>query len=525
MAGIELKKAEPETVGLSKERITEFVGRLHEAEIPLHSMIVIKDDRLVFEAYQKPYGPDELHRMFSVTKSMVSLAIGLLADEGKLSLDDHIVDYFPEKLPEHVHPYIKALTIRNMLTMRAVHNKTTYKLAGCTDWVGSFFTTQPSHYPGTFYIYDTSSTHVLAALAEKLSGKELLAYLREKVLDDIGFSKSAYCLKDPMGVSMGGSGLMAAPMDLAKVMYLIMNGGVHNGKSYIPKEYLEQALDRWSDNYAVGQTMEEMQGYGYQFWRTTHDGYACFGMGGQLGICIPEKNMLIVTTADTQGRQGGVQLIYDALWSTILSDDAVTQNADAVMQKHDTIIHNDELEDCVKERECKDNNNNSKNTAKNVCSVNNSRICLNRDKQNGWYELPQVYLKSENKNHDIIQNEVDGHIITVDDNENGFKSFKLEFVSCSGRLIYENASGEHGLEFGIGKNVLTTFPEYGHRALVSGAWRNDNTFLIYVQLIDEYVGKVFMNFSFNDGHAGILFRKIEETYYKEFNLFTSGKLQ
>lgn len=139
MAGIELKKAEPETVGLSKERITEFVGRLHEAEIPLHSMIVIKDDRLVFEAYQKPYGPDELHRMFSVTKSMVSLAIGLLADEGKLSLDDHIVDYFPEKLPEHVHPYIKALTIRNMLTMRAVHNKTTYKLAGCTDWVGSFF--------------------------------------------------------------------------------------------------------------------------------------------------------------------------------------------------------------------------------------------------------------------------------------------------------------------------------------------------------------------------------------------------
>ena len=123
MAGIELKKAEPETVGLLKERITEFVGRLHEAEIPLHSLIVIKDDRLVFEAYQKPYGPDELHRMFSVTKSMVSLAIGLLADEGKLSLDDHIVDYFPEKLPEHVHPYIKALTIRNMLTMRAVRSE------------------------------------------------------------------------------------------------------------------------------------------------------------------------------------------------------------------------------------------------------------------------------------------------------------------------------------------------------------------------------------------------------------------
>ena len=113
---------------------------------------------------------------------------------------------------------------------------------------------------------------MLAALVEKLSGKSLLGYLRERFLDDIGFSKEAYCLKDPMGVSMGGSGLMAAPMDMARVMYLVMKGGEYGKVRYIPKEYLEQALDRWSDNYIFGQTFEEMQGYGYQFWRTTHDG-------------------------------------------------------------------------------------------------------------------------------------------------------------------------------------------------------------------------------------------------------------
>ncbi len=478
MAGIDFERTEPKHVGLSQDGILEFVNKINYADIPLHSLIVIKDGKLVFEGYQKPYAPNELHRMFSVTKSMVSLAIGLLDDEGLISLDDHIIDYFPEKLPENVHPYMKALTIRNMLTMRAVHNKTTYKLAGCTDWVGSFFTTKPTHYPGTFYIYDTSSTHVLAALVEKLTGMELLAYLREKFLDEIGFSKDAYCLKDPMGVSMGGSGLMAAPMDLAKVMYLVMNGGVYNGKSYLPKDYLELALTKWSDNYVVGQTLEEMQGYGYQFWRTTHDGYACFGMGGQLGICLPEKNTVIVTTADTQGRQGGVQLLYDALWSTILSD-------------------------CGAGRDAEEGTN----------------LTWQPD---GWYELPQVYLKGVKQ--DALQDEVNGRGIGVDDNENGFKAFRLCFEGDGGRLFYENGTGEHCLEFGIGKNVLTTFPEYGHRALVSGAWKNDNTFLIYAQIIDEYVGKVFMNFSFNDGHVGILFRKIEETYYKEFNLFTSGKL-
>lgn len=102
MSKIDFIRTVPESVGLSSENICEFVNRLNSAEIPLHSLLVIKDDRLVFEGYQKPYGPEGLHRMFSVTKSMVSLAIGCLADEGKISLDDHIIDYFPEKLPENV---------------------------------------------------------------------------------------------------------------------------------------------------------------------------------------------------------------------------------------------------------------------------------------------------------------------------------------------------------------------------------------------------------------------------------------
>lgn len=488
MAMIELERSTPEGVGLSTQKISEYICRLGAADIPLHSLIIVKDDKLVYEAYQKPYGPDTLHRMFSVTKSMVSLAVGLLAEEGRLGLDDHIVDYFPEKLPENVHPYIRAITIRNMLTMRTAHSRTTYKLAGCTDWVGSFFTTQPDHYPGTFFAYDTSSTHVLAALVEKLSGMELLDYLREKFLDDIGFSKAAYCLKDPMGVSMGGSGLMAKPMDIMRVMYLVLKGGAYGGRQYLPKEYLELATAGWSDNYAVGQTFEEMQGYGYQFWRTTHGGYACFGMGGQLGICLPEQNMLVVTTADTQGRQGGVQLLYDNLWNTILEE---KKESSAVFGRHQ--------DKSVSEYE------------------------LPRSESSDYYEIPQVCLKGVRSKK--LQDKVNGRNIVVDENQQGFISFKLMFGEEEGTLIYENGTGVHRLAFGIGHNDETVFPHYGHKALVSGAWKNDSTFVVYAQIVDEYIGKVFMSFSFNDGHVGIVLKKIEETYYKEFNLFTSGELQ
>ena len=95
--------------------------------------------------------------------------------------------------------------------MRTCHDKTTYKAPGVTDWVASFFTVPPTHVPGTNFSYDTSSTHTLGALIEKLSGMDLLSYLRFKFLDEIGFSANAYILKDPNGVSMGGSGLCATP--------------------------------------------------------------------------------------------------------------------------------------------------------------------------------------------------------------------------------------------------------------------------------------------------------------------------
>lgn len=484
MQAEDINRALPEERGIQRKSIDEFVRRLYQAGIPMHSILLFKDDRLVFEAYQPPYTRNSLHRMFSVTKSFVSLAVGLLAQEGKLSLEDPIVKYFPDKLPEKVHPYIQAITIRNMLTMRTAHHKTTYKLAGCTDWVKSFFETEPSHYPGTFFAYDTSSTHVLAALVERLTGQSLLDYMRGKFLDDIGFSKEAYCITDPMGISMGGSGLMAAPLDILKVMRLIMDGGVYRGKQYLPKEYLNEALTPWSDNYAISSSLEEMQGYGYQFWKTTHNGFVCYGMGGQLGLCLPEYRTILVTTADTQGRQGGVQLIYDAFWDTIYRD----------------------LEDPEK---------------KDLSFAAGKEGLRDRGVM-APEKLEQICLPSSQTG---LCAAVEGKKIIVDRNEQGFTSFTLHFEEKRGTVTYENASGCHCLEFGIGENIETVFPYYGHRALVSGAWRNGSTFLIYGQIIDEYVGKVFMNFSFQDGHVGIMLKKIEETYYKEFNLFTSGTIQ
>ena len=122
------------------------------------------------------------------------------------------MDHFAEKLPlGGPSPELARLTIRDMLRMATPYNGTTYKRRPTKDWVGSFFTARTDHEPGSFFCYDTSSSHTLCALVEKRMGRPLLDVLRREALDAIGFSEQSYCIRDPMGISQGGSGLMATP--------------------------------------------------------------------------------------------------------------------------------------------------------------------------------------------------------------------------------------------------------------------------------------------------------------------------
>lgn len=295
--------------------IERFLDEVDASGVELHSAIMLSEGKIISETYYAPFNRDKLHRMFSVTKSFVSLAIGCLAAEGRIGLDDYICDYFPEYPTEYA--WTKKTTIRNMLMMRSPHDKTTYKEDPAADWVESFFKIKPTHMPGTVFAYDTSATHTLGALVEKLSGKSLLDYLRGKFLDKIGFSADAYCLTDPQGVSIGGSGMMARPIDIAKTAQLVMNGGEYRGEQLLNREYLREIVSYQSRTLTRGSFADEKQGYGMQFWRTRNNGCMMYGMGGQLALMLPEKDFILVTTADSLSCRDGVQHIFDAFWREI----------------------------------------------------------------------------------------------------------------------------------------------------------------------------------------------------------------
>jgi CubicO group peptidase (beta-lactamase class C family) len=482
-----LTTAYPEETGVPSGCILSFIRKLQKQELPMHSLLILRHDRLITEGYYSPCKKDSLHRMFSVSKSFTAIAIGLLMDEGKLSLEDRIVRFFPDKVPADVHPWIAEMTIRDMLMMRTCHASTTYKLDLTKDWVESFFTTAPTHPAGRIFHYDTSSAHTLCALCERLSGMPMLDYIKAK-LPELNLSEESYMLKDPSGVSIGGSGLVATSMDLMKFGYFLLHGGKLEGRQALSPSYLQEALSPLTATCVTAPVLSEAMGYGYQIWQNQKGGFVCYGMGGQLIICLPKEDMIVVTTADTQGIGGGNQLIYDALYEEILpclSDSPLT------VTKASAALYDKTVQE------------------------------LSLAPLKGTLYSPLMELSG-----------IAGRDYQASPNPAGFSGLSLSFsleeplekaaakkADCQrtvGTLHFTLKEKDYAFSFGFGFLKTGLFPVYDLYYAASGVWLDEQTLYIKVHIIDAYVGS--LKFQLSLGKDAVLFmKKQEESLFQEFN--------
>lgn len=311
------KEARPEDCGIPQEAVEKLDRMLSRMRVGIHGYMLIRGDCILAEKYRAPFHKESLHRMYSITKSFTALAVGLLVKNGLVRPEDKICGFFPEKLPEEgTHPWCEEMTVRDMLTMRTCHSSTTYKRYGGRDWTESFFRVEPDHVPGTVFSYDTSSSQVLAALVEKLTGKKMLDYMRDEMLDDLGFSREAYILPDPVGVSQGGSGMMCTLRDVAVVAHLCNRLGILQGREYLPADFMREAISCQVPT-DLQPVLDEQCGYGYFIWMPREEGFTFFGMGGQLAVCFPQYDFCYVTMADTIGSPAGVQILHDCFYQSV----------------------------------------------------------------------------------------------------------------------------------------------------------------------------------------------------------------
>lgn len=492
MKNIEI--APPIAAGIPACAIHSFLDRLENYQINMHSILIMRHSKLVAEGYYAPYQASTLHRMFSVCKTMNALAMGLLEEEEKIGLDDTIASYFPDKIPDDVHPWITEMTIRNLLMMRTCHTSTTYKRDLQKDWVESFFITEPTHKPGTVFHYDTSASHVLCALVERLTEKSMLTYLKEKMLNKMGWSEDSYVLKNDFGDSQGGSGLMATPRDLLLLGKLLLQNGSWNGEQLISASYIQQMTSCLTPNAITGSVLSETQGYGYQLWRTRHNGFVCYGMGGQLAVCLPDKDMILVTTADTQGVGGGNDMIYNSFYEEILTKLDTKPND----MKQESIL-TASLQERLHAL--------SLTPVEKWCTTANNRLS-----HTSFLDPYSVADKINEKSY------------CLSDNSGGFTSISLFLAKRQGKLTFTLQGMSYEICFGLENCLTGTFPVYNMKCASSGMWLSENTFYIKSHLIDTSIGSVQIELVFGEKDVTAYMKKIEETMFHEFSGHLYGKI-
>ncbi len=284
----------PEKAGVPSSLIFEYIEKIKaDKTLNMHNIMILRGNKVIYEC---SFGGQDItvpKMTFSACKSITSIAIGMLIDEGKLSLSDRAADIFDDRIGVISKLRTDDITVKDLLTMRTgiVFNEAEAFIS--TNWIKSYFSSATNGKPGENFSYNSLNTYVLSAIVYRKSGQHLTEYLKERLFEPLDITDIAW-EKCPMGIEKGGWGLYIRPEDMAKIGVLVMQGGVWNGKRIVSEEYLRDATTA----HAVTPLDAGAFNYGYQIWvgRDT-DTFLFNGMLGQNVLGFRNNGIIVVSNA------------------------------------------------------------------------------------------------------------------------------------------------------------------------------------------------------------------------------------
>ena len=479
----------PENAGVQSSEVKRFIDYLNDNSYSIHSLLLLRDGKIFTEAYWKPFNKDFLHRQYSQTKSFVGIAIGLLVSDGLLSLDDKIIDHFPEKIDDiNATPdRLKNQTVRNMLTMTTVGEHKWWFRESDPDRTHMYLNDRKTaRIPGAIWEYDSAGSQVLSSLVEKLSGMPIFDFLYSRLFSHMGTFKTARMLKTPNGNTWGDSAMLCTTRDMASFAQLLLDGGRWQGKQLIDEWYVKEATSKLVNNSENKECNVFSHGYGYQIWRAPRDGFAFVGMGTQLTVVIPSKRLIFSINSDTQGAPSDYDVIVNGFLSFI-ADRASDSALPEAPKDYETL-----------------------------------------DKTINGLEL--FALKGGDGT--ALKEKINEKTYVCEPNELGMTRFTFAFDGDCGEFRYTNRQGDKILPFGINKNVFGKFPELGYSDevgrevttnghmysdAVSLRFAEDGKLQMKVQIIDKYFGNFTATFAFVGDEAECLFTSKAENFLTEYH--------
>ena len=314
-----LARSTPEAQGVSSQAILDFLDAVEREKFELHSFMMLRHGQVIAEGWWEPYGPELVHTMYSMSKSFTSTAVGFAVAEGKMSVDDKVVSFFPDDLPAKVSDNLAAMRVKDLLTMSTGNEKEpTQTVVKEENWVRTFLAQSIAHKPGTQFMYNSAATYMCSAIVQKVTGKTVLKYLTPRLFEPLGISGMGWEMC-PRGINTGGWGLSIQSEGLAKFGQLLLKKGQWNDKQLLPAAWIDEAT-----RFHIQQPGEDkkdrpkakndwLQGYSYQFWRCQHGAFRGDGAFGQFTIVLPEQDAVIVMTSENKNMQGQIDLVWNHL--------------------------------------------------------------------------------------------------------------------------------------------------------------------------------------------------------------------
>lgn len=295
-------------INIIKERFDNMIKKAEDERKVLNYAQIYHDGEKIAE-YNRLPSKTRLNS-WSLSKSIIGLAVGIAIDEGFLSLDEKICDSFKEYLPENPDENLTGLTVRHMLTMttgleNALFFADDAERYVTTDWVEYFFKQNFVYPPGERFLYCNFNTYILGVLIEKKTGRKLLDYLMEKFFTPLEIYSPDWTVC-PMGHLHAANGLYLTIDEYARIGQMLYNGGVYKGKRIISEDYLKMATVNQVKNNPP------RDGYGFQFWINPDGSFRADGKFGQYIIVVPKEKLMIVTMGLD------AKMNFDFVWEEII---------------------------------------------------------------------------------------------------------------------------------------------------------------------------------------------------------------
>jgi CubicO group peptidase (beta-lactamase class C family) len=305
-----LPRSSPESQGVSSQAILEFIEAADREIDTMNSFMLVRHGHVVAEGWWAPYGQEDRHILYSLSKSFTSTAVGLAIAEGKFTLYDRVLDFFPEEAPAEPSDNLKAMRVHDLLRMSAGHD-VEVSLQNEQNWVKAFLAHPVPHIPGTHFKYNTPATFMLSAIVQKTTGQTVHEYLQPRLYEPLGIVDPTWGT-NPQGLTLGGYGLNVRTEDIAKFGQLYLQRGVWNGRAILPENWVLAATALQTSN-GGNPDSDWNQGYGYQFWRSRHNTYRGDGAFGQYAMVLPEQDAVIAITSGVNNMQQVMDLVWDRL--------------------------------------------------------------------------------------------------------------------------------------------------------------------------------------------------------------------